>query len=73
MTVLATWAQQGFGQSPDDEGAAERLNTYELGRYKSSPRVWLSTPHRCFNIFEQPITIMKYVIVTGGVMSGLGK
>lgn len=28
MTVLATWAQQGFGQSPDDEGAAEWLNTY---------------------------------------------
>jgi hypothetical protein len=28
MTVLATWAQQGFGQSPDDEGEAERLNTY---------------------------------------------
>jgi hypothetical protein len=30
MTVLATWAQQGLGQSPDDEGKAERLNTYHL-------------------------------------------
>lgn len=29
MTVLATWAQQGLGQSADDEGEAERLNTYE--------------------------------------------
>jgi hypothetical protein len=28
MTVLATWVQQGLGQSPDDEGEAERLNTY---------------------------------------------
>ena len=28
MKVLATWAQQGFGQSPDDEGEAERLNTF---------------------------------------------
>ncbi|KAF5412326.1 MAG: hypothetical protein C5S47_01580 [Candidatus Methanogasteraceae archaeon] len=29
MTVLATWAQQGLGQSPDDEGEAEWLNTYQ--------------------------------------------
>jgi len=45
----------------------------ELSIYKSSPGVGLPTLHRCFNIFEQPITIMKYVIVTVGVMSGIGK
>jgi hypothetical protein len=48
-------------------------NTIELSIYKSSPIVRLPTPHRCFNIFEQPITLMKYVIVTGGVMSGPGR
>ena len=28
MTVLATWAQQGLGQSSDDEDETEWLNTY---------------------------------------------
>ncbi len=32
MTVLATWARQGLGQPPDDEGEAERLNTYLISR-----------------------------------------
>ena len=30
VAVLATWTQaQWLGQSPDDDGEAERLNTYD--------------------------------------------
>ncbi|MEA3323765.1 MAG: hypothetical protein U9Q37_01305, partial [Euryarchaeota archaeon] len=40
MTVLATWAQQGLGQSPDDEGETERLNTYSRSMWQERPRWW---------------------------------
>jgi hypothetical protein len=38
LTVLATWAQRGPGQSPGDEGEAERLNTYQFLNAKQRKR-----------------------------------